>query len=463
MKKFNVVAASAVALSAALASGSALANGSLTVTTANYNAASVAAAGGIITVPWNTAFASAVYQVAGGTSLEVNSRFTVTLPAGFSFASQPSITVSTPNSLAVTAGAIGNNTATFTIGNNGNAPGNAAVPAGATLTLNTVSVQGATALQTNGASLPISVQSTNNAQITNNDPLPVPGNNPAFTSNTGVSATFLGGGAAIDLASPTLGTLFVGSPDTTTADIGTVTLSSSLNTLGANGAPFNLSTADTATLTVTGLFNGIASATANGVTGTQSGNTFTFTNLPFTGNPATVSADIVLTASGKALLQQNPSGFPLPTAGQPAFAATFAPAGKTDDFIGGAVTSAPGDQISYTNGQVIPVTNFLTGDDAGYTSLLRVNNAGTVPAQLFALVQPYTGGPQLAGNLGTTLAAGTGTVFLETQIEAQVPGFTLANSGQRATLTIIGAGAGVTSVAASGLLVNPGGVVVNVN
>jgi hypothetical protein len=460
MKKFNVVAASAVALSAALASGSALANGSLAVATANYNAAAVAAGGGIITVPWNAGTPSAIYTVATGTSLEVNSRFTVTLPAGFSFASQPSITVSTPNSLAVTAGAIGSNTATFTIGNNGNAPGNAAVPAGATLTLNTVSVQGATALETAGASLGITVQSTNNALVTNNDVMPVPGNNPAFTSDTGVKAGFTGGGSPtlIDLAAPSLGTLFQPA-DTTTADIGMVTLTSS-GSLNAAGVPVVFSTGDSATLTLSGFFNGIASATAGGVTGTISGNTITFTDVPFSGT--SFGAEIHLIAGGTALLQQNPPGFPVPVPAQGGFTASFAPGPKVTDFLGGQTTN-PADQIAYTNGQVIQVTNFLTGDDAGYTSLLRVNNAGTVPAELFALVQPYTGGPQLVGNLGTTLAAGTGTVFLETQIEAQVPGFTLTNSGQRATLTIIGAGAGVTNVAASDLLVNPGGVVVNVN
>jgi hypothetical protein len=142
----------------------------------------------------------------------------------------------------------------------------------------------------------------------------------------------------------------------------------------------------------------------------------------------------------------------------------YAPGTGATDFLGGSQPNLV-DSIAYTNGQVVPVSNFLTGDDAGYTSLLRVNNAGVVPATLFALVQPYTGGPQLVGNLtpGTPLAAGTGTVFLETAIEAAVPGLHLVNSGERATLTIIAVGTGANQVAASTLLVNPGGVVVNAN
>ena len=55
------------------------------------------------------------------------------------------------------------------------------------------------------------------------------------------------------------------------------------------------------------------------------------------------------------------------------------------------------------------------------------------------MVQPDTGGPQLTGLIGT-LGAGMGTVFTEAQVQANVPGLNLANSGQRATLQLIIAG-----------------------
>jgi hypothetical protein len=439
MKKFNVVAASAVALSAALASGSALAHGTLTVVSANYNAALVAANNGVITVPWGGQ-ASATYAVTTG-SLEVNSRFTVTLPAGFTFASAPSLTTTSPTTTALTGGGIGSQTATFTIGT---------APLTGTAALNTVSVQGATALETvNTTGLAITAQSTNNALVTNNDTNPVPGSAPAFTSDGGfnpAATSFTGGGALIDLTSPSLGAKFVGG--LTTATIGTFNLVPT-NSLDASGVPHSLATTDTVTLSITGFFNGITEASATGVAAPgvpPVGGTITLPGVSITSDP------VVVTAGGAKLLQQNPNG---------SFTATFTPSATSTDLLGGSFTNPTGGLV-YTGGQVVPVSNFLTGSDAGYTSLVRVNNAGAVPVTLFAEVEPYTGGPLLVGSLGS-LGAGVGTVFLESAVEAAVPGLTLANSGQRATLTIIAVGAGATNVAASDLLVNPGGVVVNVN
>jgi hypothetical protein len=466
MKKLNVVAASAVALSAALASGSALAHGTLAVTTANYNAATVAAAGGVITVPWGSS-AAAVYTVTNNgslsTSLEVNSRFTVTLPTGFSFASSPSLSTNSgvgPTSTALISGGIGSQTATFVIGA---APGNSPLPAGGTLTLNQVSVQGATALETPTlpAGLQITVQSTNNAEITNNDATAVSPSNGtpapfAFTSDSGVLATFLGGGGNIDLTPPSLGTLFDIGVDTVTIDLGTVTLTPS-GSLSASGSTAVVSTADTVGLTVAGFFNGIAdvfttstpgtcAAPTSKEVGTVSASTLTI--------PAAVglTSDICITANGTTLLQQN-----VPVAG--GFTAAYAPGTGVADFVGSTVTNTT-DAVSYTGGNPISVTNFLTGSDAGYTSLVRLTNGSTATDTLFAVAEPYSGGPNLVGSLGT-IGAGNGTVFTEAQI-GTATGLALANSGQRATLTIIAIPGG-PNVTASGLLVNPGGVVDNVN
>jgi len=466
MKKFNVVAASAVALSAALASGSALAHGTLAVTTANYNAADVAAAAGTITVPWG-GVAAAVYTVSNNgvlsTSLEVNSRFTVTLPTGFTFASSPSLTTGGTDpgltSTALISGGIGSQTATFLIGSP--APGNAPLPVGGTLALNQVSVSGATALETPGAALQITVQSTNNAEVTNNDAAPVfPTNGTppalALTSDSGVQASFLGGGGNIDLTPPSLGTLFDIGIDTATIDLGTVTLTPS-GSLAASGSTAVVSTTDTVSLSINGFFNGITTvfttstpgtcaAPTNKVVGTATGTSLTV--------PAAVglTSDLCITASGKTLLQQN-----VPVAG--GFTAAYAPGAGVTDFVGANVTNTT-DAISYTGGNPISVTNFLTGSDAGYTSLVRFSNGSSSTDTLFAVAEPYTGGPQLVGSLGT-IGAGEGTVFTEAQI-GTATGLTLANSGQRATLTIIAIPGGA-NVTASGLLVNPGGVVDNVN
>jgi hypothetical protein len=466
MKKFNVVAASAVALSAALASGSALAHGTLAVSTANYNAASVAANGGTITVPWSSG-PSAVYTVtpsgnAATSSLEVNSRFTVTLPTGFSFASTPAITTSGPGTAVFFGGGIGSQTATFTIAG-------APIPNGGTLSLLQASVQGATALETAGASLAITVQSTNNGEITNNDPKPVSatGGTPAFTSDTGVNATFIGqgffpgNGVVIDLTPPSLGTLFssdTSAPftagDTTTADIGTLHLTQS-GSLGADGTPVTLSTTDTATVTISGFFNGIAAAAAvNSLdgsvisVGTVTASTITIPAAPIAGS------DIVLVSGGTALLQQNGS-----VDSNVGFTAVYAPTTGVTDFLGGSATNTS-DRLLYAGGETINVTNFLTGSDAGYTSLVRLTNGSSADNTLFASAQPYTGGAPLVGSLGT-IGAGMGTVFTEAQI-GTATGLSLANSGQRATLTIIAIPGGA-NVTASGLLVNPGGVVDNIN
>ncbi len=41
---------------------------------------------------------------------------------------------------------------------------------------------------------------------------------------------------------------------------------------------------------------------------------------------------------------------------------------------------------TYFGNGVINVTNFFTGDNAGYATLPRVNNAGGMPGDIFALV-----------------------------------------------------------------------------
>jgi hypothetical protein len=466
MKKFNVVAASAVALSAALASGSALAHGTLATSLIKYNAAQVTAAGGTITVPWS-GLASAVYTVTANgattTSLEVNSRFTVTLPAGFTFFSQPALNPSSgATSTSLISGGIGSQTATFTIG--APPPGNNALGQGSTLTLTQVSVQGATALETPGTSLSISVQAVSNSLISNNDAAPVFATNATFLSTTGVNSTFASTAAQalsfIDLRSPTFGTLFLNPApvgDSANTDLGTLTLTQD-GSLGANGAVATVSTADAVTITINGFFNGIKGSFST-VGGTGCGGTVTSAgtatassvSVPGASAVAPGGNDICITANGSTLLSPNGN-----------FTAAYAPGAGATDFLGGNVSSTT-DAITYTGGTVVPVTNFLTGSDAGYTSLVRVNNASNVLNTLFAVAQPYSGGPTLVGSLGS-IGAGTGTVFTEAQI-GTATGLSLANSGQRATLSLIatpGPG-GINGVQAAGLLVNPGGMVDQVN
>ncbi len=456
MQRRYVVGASALALGVALGltpalAGPAAARSVSVPAVADYNAGQVKAAGDIVTVPSGLA----TYSVGTGT-LEVNSRFTVTLPTGFSFSSQPALTDTGSSTFVLSSGGIGAQSATFTVTT-------APLTPGLSATLLGFAVQGVTALETPipvAAALPITMQSTNNSQILNNDAKPLSA--PAFASEPGIAAVVDGNFSFIDLSSPTLGTLFsAGDADTTTVAIFDLTISAqtrdqatgSTVVLSPDGQPNLLATTDTATVTVPGAFNGISGAsiaTDDSCATVVAAGTVTPGQISIPGIPIGAELSVCITSACTALLQQDLNGF----------TAAVTP-GTSTDFLGtAAAVDFPG-IVSYSGGGVISVTNFFTGDDAGYASLLRVNNAGSVASNIFALVQPDTGGAPLTGSLGS-IAGGAGTVFSEAQVAAAVTGLELANSGQRATLSLIVSGADFTQVKASSFLVNPGGVVDNV-
>ncbi|MEI9982511.1 MAG: hypothetical protein WDN69_04440 [Aliidongia sp.] len=460
MQKLYVVGASAIALSAALGSGAAFAlppsPHTVSVNIADYNAAQVTTAGAILTVPTGLA----TYSVNSGT-LEINSRFTVTLPAGFSFSSQPALTSTSGTTFALAGGGIGSQSITYTVGGTPLLPGNSA-------TLTSFAIQGATALESPipaAAALPISMQSTNNSQIDNNDAAPI--SKPVFASEPGAAAEFVGALQFIDLTAPILGTEFGANPatDSTTVALSAIAIGAETTdaatgshpVLSADGSLNTLASTDTATVTVSGLFNGISAAfasTTSDCTTPAATGTVAPTQVTIPGVALNREVFFCVTSDGTSLLQQNPNGF-FPTVTP----------GTSTDFLGASVNANPlGTPFyglwTYSGGGVISVTNFFTGDDSGYSSLLRVNNAGAGTVNLFALVQPDTGGVALTGSLGS-LGAGTGTVFTEPQIAAAVTGLDLANSGQRATIQLIISG-DFGNVAASSFLVNPSGFVDNV-
>src|ERR1700735_1537025 len=435
----------------------------LTTTVADYNAAKVTPANGILTVPVGPN-GVATYAVNSGT-LEIGSRLTITLPTNFAFNSQPSLTTTGTATFTLIGGGVGMQSVVFQVAG-------APVTPGQSVSLGSFAIQGATALATPipvSAALPLTMQSTANAKISNNDPVPLSAG--PFASEPGVNATFNGNILFIDLTPPSFGSeLFpfplLPSSESLTEMIARVSIQTETSTpafhssvfqvLNPDGTTNSLSTSDTATITVAGSFQGIktgfASTTPDCLTpipgSAQAASALQLTVMDVPIN--TLEIDLCVTAAGGTLLQQNPNGF----------SATAAP-GTSTDFLGvNAVAESSSGLWRYFGGAVVPVTNFFTGDDAGYSSVLRVNNAGTSSVQLFAVAQPYTGGPQLVGPLGP-LDAGTGTVFNEGTV-ASATGLTLANSGQRATLQLIVGGDSV-DVAASGILVNPSGVVDNVS
>jgi hypothetical protein len=456
MRGIYAVGASAIALSAALGTGAAWAAGAprvVTVNIADYNAALVTTADGVLTVPSGLA----TYAVNSGT-LEINSRFTVTLPPNFTFGSQPALFASNATTFTYSSGGIGSQSTTFVVGG-------VPLPPGQHATLNSFAISGATALETPipvAAALPISMQSTNNAEITNNDRAPL--SKPAFASEPGATAVFVGAIQFIDLTQPVIGTEFGNNPltDSPTVVLSAIAISpelvdaatQSVPVLQPSGALNTLATSDTATVTIAGLFNGIktafATTSSDCLTPTSTGGTVTPSQLTIEGVAINREVFFCVTSDGTSLLRQNPNGF------NPAVAP-----GTSTDFLSASVSNEFPGLWTYFGGGVLSVTNFFSGDDSGYSSLLRVNNGGTGAVNIFALVQPDTGGVALVGSLGT-LGAGDGTVFTEPQIVTAVTGLSLPTSGQRATVQLVVTGDDFPEVAASSFLVNPSGVVTNV-
>ena len=194
----RVVGAGALALFAALRPGDAWAGkdpprGLGVPAIADYNAALVKSAGGVVAVPAGLA----TYTVNQG-MLEVNSRLTVTLPAAFTFGSPLALTSNQATAFALASGGVNCRSATFTVTASPLRPGGA-------VTLGAFSVQGATALETPivpADALPISLQSTNNSESANDDPLPLSAG--AFAAEPGTVAFFSGASNQIDLTPPSV-------------------------------------------------------------------------------------------------------------------------------------------------------------------------------------------------------------------------------------------------------------------
>jgi hypothetical protein len=460
MRNTRLIAVSAAALMVALAGTDAFAKGTVTAPIVDYNSAQVATSGGNVTVPFGAILANAVYTVAATTQLEVGSRFTITLPTGFAYSSQPPVTAPGATTLTMIGGGVGSNSITYQLAG-------AAVPAGDTLSVGAFAVSGATALESafGGNTLPMTFQATTNSSISKNDAAPV--SVPVFTHAVGsLPDTITPGSGAINLASTPPGTQFVPNGATVAGSglVATFAINTELNdpfnsnapVLTPDGLANSLNPADTVTITVEGNFTGIGSAYADPTVTTCAttkpaaaiAGTVNSGSLTFTGVDINTPVQICMIPDGTNLM--------LP-ATQP-YVYTYS-AGSSTDFFGGLAQTTANNFYTYTGGTSQAVTSFFTGTDSGYASLLRVNNSGKGTASVIAEFQPWSGGDLLIGDLGT-IGPGTGTIFTLPQLEAAVPGLNLANSGQRASLTIIGTGAN-TNVTASSIIVSPGGALNN--
>jgi hypothetical protein len=275
MKKLFALVARSLAPVLLLLCGEAIAKGTLTVTVADYNSAQVAANGNVVTVPEastiNTVYYEALYALAGGTKLESGSLLTVTLPAGFTFASTPTLYFTLfggPDDNLISGG-VGFQSATFQI--------STAVASGAVYLYPAFKMNApALASQFGGSPLPLSMQATGNATSSNNDSSPL--SQPAFAHAVGsLPDTITPGTGTIDLANPFYGDQFVASGKTI-ADSGFVAVfsidtelndpfNSNVSVLTPSGTINVLEPSDTANITIYGAFIGIGIAYASTSTG----------------------------------------------------------------------------------------------------------------------------------------------------------------------------------------------------
>jgi len=263
--------------------GSPPSGGSMSGNVAVYNAALVTASNGVLTVP------SGGVTYTANTAVPAGTRLNVMLPKGFEFTTVPTLTNSAATFSLLNSDQIlntGAGTALFVVAG-------ADVPAASTIVLGGYSVKGATALGTLtpiGAALPVSMQAMGI------DETPV--HFGEFASESGMLATFTGNSLVIDLGNANGsggGKKFYASPDTLTAVLGTVEMTSETSVFGSSvpllapdGTPNSLNPSDTVTFQLPGYnFAGITvygSSAANcsvmTYKGTVTPNLLAFANLP---------------------------------------------------------------------------------------------------------------------------------------------------------------------------------------
>lgn len=277
----------------------------------NYNAAQVALANGILTVP-----ASPVTYTASAV-LTVGSSFVVTLPSGFTFGSAPSLSTSGSATFTLASGGMGSRSATFTVAT-------ANVVIGDTISLPSFTVQGATALETvtpSANALPMTMQAigTDMSALSYN----------VFASDPGVQAIFVGAIEFIDIDPPSNGTKFGTGVDSLTVVISAIAVSKD-SALGANGMTETLSNSDSVTVSMHGNWSGLAKVFSSNTSECNSVMTYgtvTPSALIVPNVPLEQEVFFCVTGNG-GVIEANPSGFS---------AVTIAPTGTSPDFLAAPV------------------------------------------------------------------------------------------------------------------------------
>jgi hypothetical protein len=252
-----------------------LTGGSLSGSVAEYNAAQVRDSHGLLTVP------TGMVTYKANTAIPTGTIFNVSLPKGFEYTTEPTLT-STNATMTLVSVDDGGRTARFTVTGE-------EVSVGDTIVLGGYRVTGALALETitpPGNGLPLYMQALGI------DPQPLLFKE--FASDSGIVATFAGNNLTVDLGASSSGKKFYGPPDTNTVQLGNVTISAEstdalgIDVMAPDGSPNAISSKDIATLELPGIsFSGISvfgSTNSNCSTSTWKGsvtsNLLIFPNLP---------------------------------------------------------------------------------------------------------------------------------------------------------------------------------------
>jgi hypothetical protein len=280
------------------------------------------------------------------------------------------------------SGGVGSNSCQYKI-NGGN------ISAGQTISVGPFGVAGATALESafGGNPLAMTFQSTNNSTSNNNDTAPV--SVPVFAHAVGsLPDTITPGSGFINTGSSPPATQFVpgGATIATSAQVATFAINTELNdpfnsnapVLSPNGTANSLNPADTANVTVSGPFGGIAKAYADPTITTCASTvpagsiagTVTATSLTFNSVPINTPVQICMIPDG--VNQLIPSSNP--------FVYGYAAGSGVTDFFGGLSQTTANNFYSYA-GPPLPQVAFSPSaipPDGATKSLMTVtiNNPG---------------------------------------------------------------------------------------
>jgi hypothetical protein len=454
MMNFKKVAGAGIAaVTFSLMAGTAMAAPSFNAGTAVVFATQGIPANGNVTI--NSANAPVVTTdtlTAAGSFL-----ITYTLPTGVTFATAPTLALGGAGytgSAVLSGGGTGSNTATFTV----TITAVGVVPA--TLTLGAFQLTGATVLSsvTAASAFQMSEQiSASTVAPSENQTAPLKASLASSATNLAIASTAntIGGTLVIDVTAPSNGTKFKQNGGTAglVADLGSVNTTALTNSNSTNTGAYTF-TSTTDTLTLGGNTQGIAAAylaaagtttcattaatqATTGIAGTITGTTITFPGIPI----ATGTREICLYASGTGLIGSNSLG--------------FTATASIDTTSVGLV--APYNLSTYTYNGTATTVNYATNYANSYADYVRIVN-GTSASQVITAVVTNDAGATGFTTVETGLAAGNNDLVPVTSIVTNA-GITSATTRYAITFFTT-AQSGVT---VENLLVNPGGVITQLN